>query len=536
MPGTLGLPAFGLVARAASLAALVAILLATLGPPGGDEPAHLYRAYLVRHDVFIWDNFWFGGHYPLASYSLLYYFPASVVGNVRLTVAAVVLSAALFAGVARHEWHREAYWPALTFAVVAAAPLFTGTYPFAVGVACLLGTLRALQLGRTWIAVLCTGLTVGFSPLAFFFLCLALLAAALVRGRLDRPVVILTAAAGLTGALQAAALAVFAHDATYPFFRVGELAAVLSASIIGTFLALQSPRSRILAAFLALWGIAALLAFLIPTPVGENVTRLRGFLFPLILLVVIVGRFRPLWLAVPALVPAFAYTTIPYLGVIPHRGDTRSASEGFWTPALDFLRAHESFDYRIEVVPTGDHWEAYWVPRAGFPLARGWYRQLDYAQNPLFYQQGLLPHTYLAWLRRMAVRYVLLPNTQIGRAGEEREADLLRSGASGLREVFRTSNWRIYAVPAPRPLLTGPATAVVTQLGHDFVAGEVGAVGTYRLALRFTPYWRLVSGALCSAEARDGMTDLRFSRPGSFRLQIALTARGSTVCRGDPSR
>jgi hypothetical protein len=531
MAGTLGLLTFGTVARAAFLAAFVSIALATLGPPGGDQPAHLYRTYLVRHDVLIWDNFWFGGHYPLASYSLLYYFPASVVGNVRLTVAAVIVSAALFALIARQEWGRDAYWPSLAFAVVSAAPLFTGTYPFAVGIACLLGALRALQLGLTWLAVICTVLTVGFSPLAFLFLCLALIAVALARRRLDRRVVVLTVAACCAGAVQATSLAVFAHDATYPFFRVGELMAVLSASIFGTILALRTPRARVLAIFLALWGIVALLAFLLKTPVGENVTRLRGFLFPLILLLAFQVRFRPSWFVVPALVAAFAYTTIPYLGVIPYKGDRRPASKAFWTPALDFLSAHEDPNYRVEVVPTGDHWEAYWVPRAGFPLARGWYRQVDYAVNPLFYRDRLTVAGYRDWLRRWGVSYVLLPNTQIGRAGEEREADLLRSGRSGLREVFRTSDWRIYRVPDSRPLLTGAAAASVTELGHDAVAGKTGAPGIYRLALRYTPYWRLEEGGLCIDETADGMTELRVSRAGPFRLQIALGAHGDAVCR-----
>jgi hypothetical protein len=531
MPGTLGLLAFGTVARAASAAGFVAIALATLGPPGGDEPAHLYRTYLVRHGVFIWDNFWFGGHYPLASYSLLYYFPASVVGNVRLAVAAVIATAALFAFIARREWGGDAYWPSLVFAVVSAAPLFTGTYPFAVGMACLLGVLVALQVGRTWLAALCTILTVGFSPLAFLFLCLALLAVALVRGRFDRPVLVMAGAAGVAGAVQATALAVFAHDATYPFFRVGELVAVLSASIFGTNLALRSSRARVLAVFLALWGLVAVLAFFLSTPVGENVTRLRGFLFPLILLLAVQVRFRPFWFVVPALVAAFAYTTIPYLGVIPYKGDRRSASESFWAPSLTFLKAHQDPNYRVEVVPTGDHWEAYWIPRAGFPLARGWYRQVDYSLNPLFYSEHLTGTAYRAWLRRMAVSYVLLPNTQIGRAGEEREADLLRSGRSGLQEVYRTQNWRIYRVPDPHPLLAGASAASVTELGHDAIVGKTTSPGTYRLAVRYTPYWRLEAGGLCIGETADGMTELRVSQAGTFRLQIALGAHADAVCK-----
>jgi len=531
MPGTLGSLAFGPVLTSACVAGFVAISLAVLGPPGGDEPAHLYRTYLVHQNVLVWDSFWFGGHYPLASYSLLYYFPAALFGNVRLTVAAVVVSAALFAYITRREWGKEAYWPSLVFAVVSAAPLFTGTYPFAAGVACALGALAALQARSLWLAVVCTALTVGFSPLAYMFLCLILLAVALVRRIIDRFVLVMVAAAGISGAVQATALAVFAHDATYPFFRAGELAAVLSASVLGTILALMSPRGRVLAAFFALWGLAALLAFAFPTPVGENITRLRGFLFPLILLLAFQVRFRPLWYVAPVLVAAFAYTTIPYLGVIPYKGDRRPASEAFWAPALDFLRAHEDPNYRVEVVPTGDHWEAYWLPREGFPIARGWYRQVDYSLNPLFYKDHLTRAAYDAWLRELAVRYVLLPNTQIGRAGEQREADLLLSGRSGLTQVFHTADWRMYEVPNPQPLLTGESGASVEELGHDFVTGSVEEPGTYRLALRYTPYWRVDAGRLCIDETADGMTELRVARTGRFKLRIALGAHGEAVCR-----
>ena len=105
------------------------------------------------------------------------------------------------------------------------------------------------------------------------------------------------------------------------------------------------------------------------------------------------------------------------MGGALHRGDTRSAEAAFWEPATDFLAERWSPDYRVEVVPTGDHWEAYRLPLAGFPLARGWYRQLDIAQNPLFYEEPLEPEAYRAWLDDMGVRWVLLPHTQLGRVG-----------------------------------------------------------------------------------------------------------------------
>jgi hypothetical protein len=529
MPQTLGGLARGEVVGPALLAAAVALPLALFGPPGGDEPAHLYRTELVRHGVFVWDGYWFAGHYPLASYSLFYYFPAALFGNVPLTVAAVVASAALFAAVTQGEWGRDAFWPSLAFAVVAAGPLFTGTYPFALGVVTLLGTLRSLQLGRAWIAAGCVALTLGFSPLAFLFLCLALLAVALVRRELDRAVAIVGLAVCAVGAFQALTLALFAHDATYPFFRGGELVAVLAAGVVGTALSWQSPRGRVPAVFFGLWTAAALLAFVINTPVGENISRLRGYLLPLIVLAAVLARFRPRWLVGAALIGALSYTLIPYVGAAPYRGDERPAQAAFWSPAIGFLRTHDTVGFRVEVVPTGDHWEAYWLPHEGFPLARGWYRQIDYAENPLFYEDSLDPGAYRAWLKRLAVRYVLLPRTQIGRAGEQREADLLLSGGSGLRPVYSSADWRIWEVPAAVPMLTGPGKPRIARYGHDEIEGETSSAGDYRLAVRFTDYWR-ASGGVCLAETADGMTTLRAERAGPFRLRIDLGARGTAAC------
>jgi hypothetical protein len=96
--------------------------------------------------------------------------------------------------------------------------------------------------------------------------------------------------------------------------------------------------------------------------------------------------------------------------------------------------------------------------------------------------------------------------------------------------VLRTADWTIYELPDSRPLLTGPGEATITTFAHDAIAGSVSAAGTYRLAVRFTPYWRIASGELCTARAPDGMSELRIGRGGAFRLEIALTARGTADC------
>jgi hypothetical protein len=530
MPGTLGLRVRGepLVSALAALA--IGVPLVLLGPPAGDLPAHLYRTELVREGVLLWDTFWYAGHYPLASYSLLYYFPAALVGNEVLTLLAVAGSGALFASLAVREWGVPARWPSRAFALAACGPLFTGTYAYALGVLALLACVKALQLRRTWLALLCAALTLGFSPLAFLFLSLVLLAVFVVRGRVDG--VALFVGAGLLGlgALQGGLALLFPLDGRYPFFRAGELAAVLALSLLAGALAWRAPEGRVLAALFALWALAALVAFAVPSPIGENVTRLRGFALPLALLAAALARYQPRWLALPAVLVGLVYTLIPYVAVIPYRTDGRPAERAFWEPALGFLQTHASADFRVEVVPTGDHWEAYWLPHEGIPLARGWYRQLDIARNPLFYQAPLQPVAYRSWLRSVGVRYVVLPDTQLGRVGEEREAALLRSRRSGLREVFRGETATIWELPEATPILSGPGAARLTLLAHDRVAGETETPGSYRLAVLYTPYWRVDDGDVCVERAPDGMTTLVVRRAGAFALGAGLFDRGAGGC------
>jgi hypothetical protein len=520
MPGTVGL-----AARAAVLAAALALPLVAFGPPGGDAPAHLYRAALVRDGVLLWDNLWYAGHYPLASYSLLYYFPAALVGNVALALVALPAAAALFAALCEREWGVDARWPSLAFAVAAAGSLLTGTYPYALGLAAALATLRALQLGRPWLAALAAALTLGFSPLAFLFLCLALLAVVVTRRSLDRRTPVVAAAVALAGGTQVAAVTLFPHDAEYPFFWPVELLIVVAIGGLGALVAFRSGRADVLAAFLGLWALAALLAFLVPSPVGENVTRLRGAVFPLVLLAAVLARFRPAWLAAPLVAGALAYNVIPYVTTV--RTDGRVAAAEFWAPAVEFLRARWSPGERVHVVATDGHWEAYRLPAAGFAITRGWYRQLDFPQNAVLYEDPLDPAAYRGWLRQLGVRYVLLPAADLGRKSEEREAALLRSGRSGLREVRVLDDWRIYELPGARGMLPGGR---VTELSHERLAGSVPAVGAYRLAVRFTPYWDVRRGDLCLAETSDGMTELRARRGGPFVLEIAFGERGSARC------
>ena len=53
----------------------------------------------------------------------------------------------------------------------------------------------------------------------------------------------------------------------------------------------------------------------------------------------------------------------------------------YWAPAgISFLHARDR-QHRVEVVASWGHWEADYLPRAGIPIARGWFRQDDFPQN-----------------------------------------------------------------------------------------------------------------------------------------------------------
>jgi hypothetical protein len=511
----------------AALTAAFAGLVLAIGPAPGDAPVHLYRTFLVRDGALIWDNFWYAGTYPLASYSLLYYLPAALVGNLPLVFAAAVASTVLFSSLALRQWGRAALWPSRVFGVLAAAPMFTGLYAYSLGFTAMLATLKLLQLRRFRLAAVVAVLTVGFSPLAFAFLCLVVVSYAVSRRQVALRQIWFGAGLVLAASIEVLALVLFpANTGVYPFHWI-DFVGVMGVTALGVLVARRARAAAPLVAFYALWGLGSVLVYIVPSPLGDNWTRLSAFVFPVMLLTASLAGFRPRRLVVVALAAAFAYNVVPYILLIPSRLDNQTQQASFWRPAIGFLRTHEQPDYRVEVVPTAEHWEAYWIPKSGFPLARGWYRQLDEADNPALYQKHLGARSYRHWLRSTAVRYVLLSSTAPldWAGGGPQESRLLRSGRSGLNLVFESANWSIYELPRATPLLTGPANPVVTSFGHTVIRGRVFAAGRYLLRAHYNPYWRL-QGAGCVATGPDKMTILDLTRPERFALGVPGTPGG----------
>jgi hypothetical protein len=507
--------------RACAIAGSAALALVVLVPRGGDAAAHLYRTLLVEHGALLWDNLWFAGQYPLVSYSLFYYLPAALVGNPVLAATAVVGSGLLFAALVLRTFGAQARWPAYAFAAVAGGQFFTGDYPYTVGFAALLATLWALQRGRTLLAVACAALTLGCSPLAFLFLGLTLLALWIGSSQPRSRILILGASLGVLAAVELGALLLFPSPGLYYPFGLWRLVLGLPVGLFGIALSCQSRAARPLFWLFLVWTLSTVLAYAVPSPVGHNLLRPGAVVFPLMLLAAALCRFRPRWLAYSALAVALTANVGPYVATVITRSDPAAAAT-FWTPLLRYVGTHSARDYRLEVVPTVNHWEAYYVPRAGFAIARGWYQQLDNGENPGLNRRGLTAAKYRAWLRSVGVRYVVLAHDTIA-PGSLAEARLLRSGASGLRRVHAGSDGSVYELPHPTAIITGPSRAAVTSLSFSGISGWTARRGDYLLRVHYTPLWRVRAGALCPRRAADGMTMLDVRTPGAFWLRAAET-------------
>jgi hypothetical protein len=73
---------------------------------------------------------------------------------------------------------------------------------------------------------------------------------------------------------------------------------------------------------------------------------------------------------------------------------------GLWQPAVGFLRRHLSPSYRVEAVDTVGHREAVYLPEAGIPFVRGWFRQDTSRRTISSTRRRALAAGYVVFLRR----------------------------------------------------------------------------------------------------------------------------------------
>ncbi|MFL5863286.1 MAG: hypothetical protein ACJ780_21350 [Solirubrobacteraceae bacterium] len=500
-------------------AALLAAVYVIASPPSQDLAAHLFRAHLFDQQGFaVWNDYWYGGHHVLG-YSVLFP-PVSALLTPQLAAAlAATATAAVFEPLARRHFGERAWVGATLFGAATAINLYTGRLPLAFGALPALGAVAALDTGATATACAAACLAALCSPVAALFAALAAAGCALAAGLTHRR---LTPA--LPGAAVAAAALIpvtllaiaFPEGGTEPF----GLATLLPVLALCGAARLAAPRrATALRAGVAVYGLATLAVFAIPSPIGSNIARLGTLLAaPLAALLWWPRRRRLLTIAIAPLL--YVGWQAPVRDVAAVAGDP-ATSAAYYRPLLRYLSAQPGArqgQFRVEIPFTKSHWEADQVATR-FPLARGWERQLDVADNPIFYDGRLTASTYDRWLHRNAVRFVALPDAALDYSARA-EAALIASAPSYLRLVMHSAHWRLYAVVAPTPIAQGVAR--LTAMGPDWLTLRARRSGTVTLHVRFSPYWAVTVGAGCVApDGADVRLTLRHA--GGVRLQTRFS-------------
>jgi hypothetical protein len=209
-----------------------------------------------------------------------------------------------------------------------------------------------------------------------------------------------------------------------------------------------------------------------------------------------------------------------------------TTSTAYYAPLLSFLHREASapgaVPFRTEIPFTQFHWESY-VVASRFSLARGWERQLDIHDNPIFYGGSLTPTTYDRWLHDNAVRFVAVSDADPDYSARA-EVKLINRGLPYLHLVFHSRHWRVYQVHAATPIVQAPAT--LQSLRPGSLTLRASRPGTVVVHLRFTPYWALARGSGCVAP-NGNATRLTVRRAGELQLatRFSLNRIGATSPR-----
>jgi hypothetical protein len=435
-------------------------------------------------------------------------------------VACVAVAALSFDRLAVGAFGRTARAGSILFALGTLVQVAIGQLPFLMGEAFGLAALCVAQRGRwRWAAALavCAALA---SPLAGAFVALAAAAWLLAAWPNHRWQLIPFFGAAMIPVVGSSLL--FRGQGAMPFpFKDWAFSG-------GIFLlaALFLPRkAQVLRIGCALYLAAFVLAFVLHTPVGGNIERLGEAFGPGVVLVAL-WPARRLLLTVVA-VPLVILQWGPALSALSSNRVDPSTKQTYFTPLVRYLAAHDNPPGRVEIVPTELHWEAaYAAPSV--PLARGWERQLDTADNPLFYGKvALTADSYRNWLVNNGVRFVALPDAKLDYAGKL-EGQLVRRGVPELVPVWHNAHWRVFRVAGSPGIVSGPAVPVLIDGGN--IRLDVTAPGPVLVRVHYNANWSVESGSACLSQGAQGWLLARATAPGPLQLQLKLVGGRTRTC------
>ena len=152
-------------------------------------------------------------------------------------------------------------------------------------------------------------------------------------------------------------------------------------------------------------------------------------------------------------------------------------------------------------------------------MARGWERQADRANNPLFYAPGRIDAaSYRAWLSELAVGWVAVPEAELDYASVS-EAELVSTGLPYLQEIWSNADWTLYRVLNAPGLVTPGSVLEIDDRGLTIAAHAVhGPLGAALVSLsRRDQPRRAVPLPGCVGE-RTGGRSSNVPAPGTYRV------------------
>jgi len=249
------------------------------------------------------------------------------------------------------------------------------------------------------------------------------------------------------------AAALFPGGGSYPF---PASALTWDLTICAIFFVLVPRRNVEMRLGAIVYGAIVVAAFVVASPLGENVNRFGQYLAGPLLLCVLAPRRRALVAIVS--VPLLVWQWAPTLDAITAATHDPSTHSSYYQPLLSFLDSMPPTVGRVEVPSTYRHWEtAYLSPQA--PLARGWERQLDIGYNPIFYGGVLNASAYQTWLAVNGVEYVALPDARLDSSSTKEKA-LILGTLEYLKPVWHNAHWRVWKFINYHGLVDGPADVV----------------------------------------------------------------------------
>ncbi|MFN2608912.1 MAG: hypothetical protein ABR511_13660 [Acidimicrobiales bacterium] len=508
----------------AAVCPLIAAALATaavaMGWHGVDLPAQLYRVGLFhRSGLTLWDSQWYSGHWA-PGYSVIFPPVAGVIGVQVTEILSAALAAWAFDRLVIGHFGTSARAGSILFAAGTMVQVAIGQLPFLLGEALALTAYWAATRRHSRLAVALGAASVLASPLAGAFL--VLVSAAWLVASWPRRRIALILLVAVPAVVVVSLGLLFPGQGTMPF----PLSDFLEfAAVMALVLVLVPHHERAVRLAAALYLAATVASYFLPTPVGGNISRLGECLGAPLAACLLWPHRRVVLTAL--VIPLQIMQWKPVFATSPNDRRDPSTKAGYFAPLLGFLADHEEPLGRVEIVPTRRHWEAaYAAPTVS--LARGWERQLDTADNPVFYRPGgLSPSSYRAWLLDNGVRWVALPDVPLDYAAQE-EGGLVDAGVPGLRLAWSDAHWRVFEVEGAAGIVEGPARLV--RLDGDAAVLSVAAAGPVLVRIRFTARWGVAAGQATLRQAGGNWTEVDACRPGEVRLQLRLLAADHDAC------